>query len=145
LPTGRAREWGRGEPRRGDRRRRNAPWRALPHVTERGIDAHHPGTLRAKPHPAQNLARRRPLRHPTLMPPRPRALRYGASGALSAALALLPSCDKGRGVVSLSATSSAKANTEPHPEGPRLGAVAMTAPIFANPDKHSAKLGYLRA
>jgi hypothetical protein len=35
--------------------------------------------------------------------------------------------------------------TRPRADGPRLGAIAMTAPIFAMPDRRSVKLGYLRA
>jgi hypothetical protein len=34
---------------------------------------------------------------------------------------------------------------EPKADGPRLGAVAMAAPIFVKPDRRSAKAGYLRA
>jgi len=34
---------------------------------------------------------------------------------------------------------------EPKPGGPRLGAVAMVAPIYLKPDRRSPKIGYLRA
>jgi lipoprotein-anchoring transpeptidase ErfK/SrfK len=34
---------------------------------------------------------------------------------------------------------------EPKPGGPRLGAVAMAAPIYLKPDRRSPKVGYLRA
>src|SRR5262249_38707183 len=98
--------------------------------------------------PAQNLAPGVRLRHPTRMPPRLARLTRTAwliSGALGATALLLSACDKGHGIVSLSATAPAGKHTQPVPDGPRLGAVAMAAPIFTNPDRHSPKLGYLRA
>src|SRR5262249_15308850 len=52
------------------------------------------------------------------------------------------------GIVSLSAPTSDVAvdpATIPKPNGPRLGAVQMTAPIYLKPDRRSPKIGYLRA
>lgn len=55
------------------------------------------------------------------------------------------------GIVSLSGPSEAEKGllldpaTEPKPGGPRLGAVAMAAPIFLKADRRSPKIGYLRA
>ena len=55
------------------------------------------------------------------------------------------------GVISLSGATPAEKGltldpaTEPRASGPRLGAVAMAAPIYLKPDRRSPKLGYLRA
>jgi lipoprotein-anchoring transpeptidase ErfK/SrfK len=51
------------------------------------------------------------------------------------------------GIVSLSAAASDEddAAKEPKPDGPRLGAVALVAPIYLKPNRRSPKLGYLRA
>jgi lipoprotein-anchoring transpeptidase ErfK/SrfK len=53
------------------------------------------------------------------------------------------------GIVSLSAPAAQVAHddpaTLPRPDGPRIGAVQMAAPIYEKPDRRSAKLGYLRA
>lgn len=54
-----------------------------------------------------------------------------------------------QGVVSLSAPANAAPELdpamEPRPDGPRIGAVEMAAPIYIKPDRRSAKIGYLRA
>src|SRR5439155_9457417 len=74
------------------------------------------------------------------------------------ALAALFGCDAGQespsreGVVSLDAPAPQAAEEkkldpamEPKAGGPRLGAVAMAAPIYLKADRRSAKIGYLRA
>lgn len=73
--------------------------------------------------------------------------------ALTAALALAACHGKenasAEGIVSLSAPAAQVAHddpaTIPRPDGPRIGAVQMAAPIYEKPDRRSAKLGYLRA
>ncbi len=53
------------------------------------------------------------------------------------------------GVVSLSAPAEAPKALDPAMEpkqgGPKLGAIAMVAPIYQKPDRRSPKIGYLRA
>jgi lipoprotein-anchoring transpeptidase ErfK/SrfK len=55
------------------------------------------------------------------------------------------------GVVDLSGAAASEKGlaldpaTEPKPGGPRVGAVAMAAPIYLKPDRRSPKVGYLRA
>jgi hypothetical protein len=78
-----------------------------------------------------------------------------AAGLLGGVLALA-GC-KGKetpsreGVVNLSGAAATEKGlaldpaTEPKAGGPRLGAVAMAAPIYLKPDRRSAKVGYLRA
>jgi lipoprotein-anchoring transpeptidase ErfK/SrfK len=80
--------------------------------------------------------------------------------ALAGALVLvsgLAGCKGGKetaakeGVISLSSLAPSGEGsvldpaTEPKPGGPRLGAVAMAAPIYLKPDRRSPKIGYLRA
>lgn len=75
-----------------------------------------------------------------------------ALGLCAVALAL-PACNPGEkaspeGVVSLSAAAPNQEDDPakiPRPDGPRIGAVQMAAPIFEKPDRRSPKLGYLRA
>lgn len=73
---------------------------------------------------------------------------------LVAAAFALPACDGKEsalpeGIISLSAgaaqTAADDPATVPRPDGPRLGAVEMVAPIYEKADQRSAKLGYLRA
>lgn len=79
-----------------------------------------------------------------------------ACASLGAALLALAGCKGkdgplGEGIVSLSGTASAEKGIvldpamEPKPGGPRLGAVAMVAPIYLKADRRSPKIGYLRA
>jgi lipoprotein-anchoring transpeptidase ErfK/SrfK len=79
--------------------------------------------------------------------------------AVSAALLVvaMAGCKGGKdgptkeGIIGLSgATANDKGSAldpamEPKPGGPRLGAVAMVAPIYLKPDRRSPKIGYLRA
>lgn len=73
--------------------------------------------------------------------------------ALAASGALAGCKGKGHqeGIISLSAPAHAEtgisldAATQPKAGGPRLGAVAMAAPIYLKPDRRSPKIGYLRA
>src|SRR5262245_31314913 len=64
---------------------------------------------------------------------------------LGAAFLVVAGCDRGHGIVNLSQTAPNDAHTDPMPGGPRLGAVAMSATIFAKADRRSPKIGYLRA
>ena len=77
-------------------------------------------------------------------------------GAVAAAGALALAGCKGKdaskeGIISLSGAAASDKGvaldpaTEPRAGGPRLGAVAMTAPIYLKPDRRSPKIGYLRA
>jgi lipoprotein-anchoring transpeptidase ErfK/SrfK len=72
--------------------------------------------------------------------------------------AFLAGCKGGKdgpsheGVINLSGAAPAEKDgltldpaMQPKPGGPRLGAVAMAAPIYVKPDRRSAKTGYLRA
>ncbi|WP_156339112.1 L,D-transpeptidase [Chondromyces crocatus] len=71
-----------------------------------------------------------------------------------AALAL-PACNGGEhasaeGIVSLSSPASNQDQPDdpakvPRPDGPRIGAVQMTAIVYERPDRRAPKLGYLRA
>jgi hypothetical protein len=84
---------------------------------------------------------------------------FALAGALVLAGAGLPAvagCKGGKesaskeGVISLSGAAPGDKGavdpaTEPRAGGPRLGAVAMTAPIYQKPDRRSPKVGYLRA
>lgn len=85
------------------------------------------------------------------------ALHLVLTGAVASAAALgLAGC-RGKdaasreGIVSLSGAAATDKGvaldpaTEPRSGGPRLGAVAMVAPIYLKPDRRSSKIGYLRA
>ena len=73
-----------------------------------------------------------------------------AAVALTVALAGCKGRD-GEGIISLSGASAGDKGAafdpamEPKPGGPRLGAVAMVAPIYLKSDRRSSKIGYLRA
>jgi lipoprotein-anchoring transpeptidase ErfK/SrfK len=82
---------------------------------------------------------------------RPRPAPYALALAL---LLALPACRRGdatatrEGVISLSKPAVAAQldpATLPKPDGPRLGAIALVAPIHQKADRRSPKLGYLRA
>ncbi|MFT3768927.1 MAG: L,D-transpeptidase [Minicystis sp.] len=80
-----------------------------------------------------------------------------AAAAFAAVAALALAGCKGKdgatkeGIISLSGSSTGDKAValdpamEPKPGGPRLGAVAMVAPIYLKPDRRSPKIGYLRA
>jgi lipoprotein-anchoring transpeptidase ErfK/SrfK len=82
---------------------------------------------------------------------------HGLAFALAVSGLALAACRGGRerasreGVVSISGPASSDRGlavdpaTEPKPGGPRLGAVAMVAPIYLKPDRRAPKIGYLRA
>ena len=75
------------------------------------------------------------------------------AAALALCAAALPACNQGEsaspeGIVSLSAAAPNQEDDPakvPRPDGPRIGAVQMVAPIHEKPDRRSPKLGYLRA
>lgn len=79
--------------------------------------------------------------------------RFGAALAALGAVALaLPACNReeqasAEGIVSLSAGAQNEDDPAkiPRPDGPRIGAVQMVAPIHEKPDRRSPKVGYLRA
>lgn len=86
----------------------------------------------------------------------PSATEMSASCAVALALmSALVGCrggskDKaqGEGIINLSAVTAAPEvdpATIPKADGPRIGAVAMVAPIYLKPDRRSPKIGYLRA
>jgi hypothetical protein len=80
-----------------------------------------------------------------------------AGAVMAAAVLGLAGCKGGKdaakkeGIISLSGAAPEEKGatfdpaSEPKPGGPRLGAVAMVAPIYLKPDRRSPKIGYLRA
>ena len=98
-----------------------------------------------------NKARRRGRAHGA-----PTRTTLALVGAVAAAGGLALAGCKGKdasreGIVSLSGAAASDKGialdpaTEPREGGPRLGAVAMVAPIYLKPDRRSPKIGYLRA
>ncbi len=86
-----------------------------------------------------------------------RARRWFLATALSFAATLAVGCkkaakenDNGGGLPALSKSSAPNQAFDapeliPEADGPRLGAAEFAAPIFAQPDRRSTKIGYLRA
>src|SRR4051812_38310077 len=111
-------------------------------------DPPHPVRVRSLPRPPKIWPSAELSGMPSLMVLRTR------TGILPCAVALLlglgaGACKGGKdapreGIVSLSAPTidvAVDPATFPKPNGPRLGAVQMTAPIYQKPDRRSPKIG----